>query len=277
MVDLLLPTEEGGGTGALIKRLCGVGSAGVPAFPLEFEHGRAVAVGVEHFEDLTAAPGELGFEAPRPTVVVVGGAAGLDDSQAKALEPLAIGIVEAAAACGAVIVDGGTDAGIMRLVGVARARTGASFPLVGVVVRALAGLPGQPLEGEMAPLDPRHTHFVLVPGATWGEEALWLARVAGVLSVGQPSVTVLVNGGEIAWKDVALSVRAGRRVLTVAGTGRTADALARAVSGEEGDTRAAELVESGLVEAVGPDPLVSAIVERRIVRILSQSGSADVV
>jgi hypothetical protein len=66
-------------------------------------------------------------------------------------------------------------------------------------------------------------------------------------------------------------------VLTVAGTGRTADALARAVSGEEGDTRAAELVESGLVEAVGPDPLVSAMVERRIVRILSQSGSADVV
>lgn len=248
----------------------------MPAFPLEFEHGRGVAVGVEDFEDLTAVPGQLGFEAPLPAVVVVGGAAGLENSQAKALESLAVGIVEAAAACGAVIVDGGTDAGIMRLVGLARARTGASLPLVGVVVRALAGLPGRPLEGEMAPLEPRHTHFVLVPGATWGEEALWLSRVAGVLSVGQPSVTVLVNGGEIAWKDVAFSVRAGRRVLTVAGTGRTADALARAESGEKGDARAAELVESGFVEAVGPDPLVSAMVERRIVHILAQSGSADV-
>ena len=241
---------------------------------LELEHGRAVAV--DGVGDIPAAVGALDLEAPRPAVVVVGGAAGLDDSQAKALESLAVGIVEAAAACGAVIVDGGTDAGIMRLVGLARARTGASLPLVGVVVRALAGLPGRPLEGEMAPLEPRHTHFVLVPGTTWGEEALWLARVAGVLSVGQPSITVLVNGGEIAWKDVALSLRARRRVLTVAGTGRTADALARAVSGEDGHTQAAELVESGLVEAVGPDPLVSAMVERRIVHILAQSGSADV-
>lgn len=246
------------------------------AFPLEFEHGRAVAVGVEFVEGLPAATEKLGFEAPQPVVVVVGGAAGFDDSQAKAFDSLAVGIVEAAAACGAVIIDGGTDSGVMRLVGLARERTGASLPLVGVVVRALAGLPGRPLEAEMVPLEPRHTHFVLVPGSTWGEETLWLARFANVLSVGQPSVTVLVNGGEIAWKDVALSLQAGRRVLTVAGTGRTADALARAVSGEESDARAVELAASGLVEVVGPDPLVSAMVERRIVHILTQSGSADV-
>jgi hypothetical protein len=248
----------------------------VPAFPLEFEHGRAQAVEVERFEDLPAAIGELGFGPPQPAVAVVGGAAGLDDAQAKTLESLAVVIAEAAAACGAVIVDGGTDAGIMRLVGLARAKTGGSVPLVGVVVRELAGLPGRPLEGEMAPLEPRHTHFVLVPGSMWGEEALWLARTAGVLSMGFPSVTVLVNGGEISWTDVAMSVRAGRRVLTVAGTGRTADVLAKAVTGQPDDARAAELVESGLVEAVGPDPLVSADLERKILQILTQSGDADV-
>jgi len=247
----------------------------VPAFPLEFEHGRAVAVAVEQIDDLPAVTRELGFEAHRPAVVVVGGASGLDDAQAKTLESLAAGIVEAAESCGAVIVDGGTDAGIMRLVGRARAETGSSTPLVGVVVRALAGLPGGPLDGEMAPLEPGHTHFVLVPGTTWGEEALWLALVAGVLSVGRPSVTVLVNGGEIAWTDVAMSLRVKRRVLTIAGTGRTADVLAKAVAGPSDDARAAELVESGLVEAVGPDPLVSENLERKIVQILTQSGDAD--
>lgn len=246
------------------------------AFPLDFEHGTAAAIEVEHFEDLAGAKVALGLAGEQPVVVVVGGAAGLDEAQARTLESLAVGIVEAATACGAAIVDGGTDAGIMRLVGRARAQTGSSAPLVGVVVRALAGLPGHPLEGEMAPLEPGHTHFVLVPGSMWGEEVLWLARVAGVLADGRPSVTVLVNGGEIAWTDVAMSVRAGRRVLTVAGTGRTADALADVVAGQPGDERASELVGTGLVEAVGPDPFVSAAVERRIVGILRDSGSADV-
>lgn len=248
----------------------------MPAFPLEFEHGRAVAIEVAQVENLPAAMAELGLEAPQPVVVVVGGASGLDDAQAKALESLAVGIVEAAAACGAAIVDGGTDAGIMRLVGLARAKTGGSMPLVGVVVRALARLPGEPLQGEMAPLEPRHTHFVLVPGSMWGEEARWIARVARVVSGDSTSVTVLVNGGEIAFVDVAESVRGGRRVVTVAGTGRTADALADALAGLPSDARAEELAATGLVEAVGPDPLVSAAVERRIVHILTQSGSADV-
>src|SRR5262249_31705659 len=92
------------------RRSSGVGSAGVPAFPVKFEHGRAVAIEVAQVENLPAAMAELGLGAPQPVVVVVGGASGLDDVQAKSLESLAVGIVDAAAACGAAIVDGGTDA-----------------------------------------------------------------------------------------------------------------------------------------------------------------------
>ena len=127
----------------------------------------------------------------------------------------------------------------------------------------------------MAPLDSGHTHFVLVPGSTWGEEAPWIARVAGAVAGGRPSVTVLVNGGEIAWTDVAESLRARRLVLAVAGTGRTADALAEATAGRPSDPRAARLVATGLVEAVGPGASVAAMVERKIVDILTNSGSAD--
>ncbi len=244
------------------------------AFPVEFEAGRSVAVSVDDADDALAAISALGLATPRPTVVVVGGADGLDNAAAQLLESLAVGVVEAAAACGATIVDGGTDSGVMRLVGLARAKTGGSMPLVGVVVRALASLPDQPLGGSNTPLEPRHTHFVLVPGSTWGEEAPWIARVAEAVAGSLRSVTVLVNGGEIAWTDVAESVRMGRRVLTVAGTGRTADALAEAVAGQPGDERAARLVASGLVEAVGCGPDVAAVLKRRIVRILTDSAAA---
>ena len=247
----------------------------VSPFVLELEHGRAAAVGVEHARDLGRATGALELGAPRPVVVVVGGAAGLDDGEIAGLELLAAGIVRASAACGAAIVDGGTDAGVMRLVGLAGAAAGTPVPLVGVVVRALAGLPDRPAVGSMAALEPRHTHFVLVPGSSWGDEAPWIARVAGEIAAGRPSVTVLVNGGEIAWTDVAESLRAGRPVLAVAGTGRTADALAAAVAGRPADARAAALVRAGRIEAIGPGAGAEEALERRIGDILVGSASVD--
>jgi hypothetical protein len=242
---------------------------------LELGSGRtAVAIGVERAEDVAAAVGTLGLATPRPTLVVVGGAAGLDDSELAGLAPLADGLVRAAARVGATIVDGGTDAGVMRLVGRAHAKAGADVPLVGVVVQALAGLPGKPVVPPMAALEPRHTHFVLVPGSSWGDEAPWIARIAGAVAGDLPSVAALVNGGEIAWTDVAQSIAAGRRVLAVAGTGGTADALAAAAAGKPADDRAAALVRTGLVEAVAPgdDPLPS--LQERVEEILGRAGPA---
>jgi hypothetical protein len=212
-------------------------------------------------EDVGEVVAALELAAPRPVVVVVGGAAGLDAEDAD-LDALGAGIARAAQRCGAVIVDGGTDSGVMRLVGRA---ADARFPVVGVVVRALAA---------ETPLEPHHTHFVLVPGTTWGEEAPWIARVATAVAGPRPSVTVLVNGGEIAWTDVAESVAAGRPVLAVAGTGRTADALVAALADGPQDDRAARLVATGLVLAVGSGAGLSDLVERRIEQFLLPGGSA---
>jgi hypothetical protein len=230
---------------------------------------------LESRDDLAAAVAALDVASPRPSVVVVGGAAGLGDAAGEVAEPVAAAVVRAAATCEAVLVDGGTDAGIMRLVGRALAAAGAPVPLVGVVVRELAALPGQPVVEPMAALEPAHTHFVLVPGSSWGEEAPWIARIAGAVAVGRRSVTVLVNGGEIAWTDVAESVEAGRPVLVVAGTGRTADELAEAAAGRPRDDRAAALVATGLVEAVGPGPSAAGTLERRIEQVLMATGAAD--
>jgi hypothetical protein len=71
-----------------------------------------------------------------------------------------------------------------------------------------------------------------------------------VLAEKSPSVTVLVNGGETAWKDVSESIEAGRPVLAIAGSGRAADTLTDALRGEVTDGRARELAASGLVQAV---------------------------
>jgi hypothetical protein len=176
----------------------------------------------------------------RPCLAVVGGADGLAPDEVAELERLFTNdLAPLAASIGAVAVDGGTDSGVMRAMGRARARTGDSFPLVGVVPEALAH-----------DLEPNHSHFVLVPGSDWGDGAPWLAGVATSLADGHTSATLLVNGGEVSWADAEASVAAGRPVVALAGSGRAADALAAAVGGTPPDERAARLARSGLVEIV---------------------------
>jgi SLOG in TRPM, prokaryote len=77
-------------------------------------------------------------------------------------------------------------------------------------------------------------------------------------------VTVLVNGGTIAWQDVAASVDAGRAVIVADGSGRTADLLAAATRDEASDARATALVQSGAVRAIDaadPQALASVAAE----------------
>ena len=119
---------------------------------------------------------------------------------------------------------------------------------------------------DAVPLDAHHTHFVLVPGAEWGAESPWIAQVGTELAGGLPSVTVLVNGGEIAYADVEHSLRAGRPVLAIAGSGRTADELSSAVRGVPADERAVRLAASGLVRAVDSGDLRT--LERALAAVL---------
>ena len=216
--------------------------------------GAAVALEVTDVEDLPSAVGVLGLQPPRPTVVVVGGAGGLDEADIDRLRPIFFsGIVPELERHRAAVVDGGTLAGVMRLCGETRASLEASFPLVGVVAAGTVQLPGRPAPPDGAVLEPHHSHFLIVPGDEWGAEAPWIAHTASVLAGSSPSVTVLVNGGQIAYDDVERSVQAGRRVVVVAGSGRTADALAGAVDGAQSDERAQAVAASGLISSVPAD------------------------
>jgi len=224
-------------------------------FNLTFSNGQtARAIQVQHGADLSTALGKIGLHESRPVLVAIGGASHLSDANLAQLRSLFVEILAPLAEIlGLTVVDGGTDAGIMRLMGLARTETGATFPLIGVAPASKVALPDEILSfPNRTLLEPHHTHFVLVPGSNWGDESPWLARVASVLADRAPSVTVLINGGEIAWKDVSENVKVGRPVIVLVGSGRTADTLALALCGEASEERAREIAASGSVQAVDP-------------------------
>jgi hypothetical protein len=214
-----------------------------------------LGVQVSEATELTAAMEALGLHPPRPTVVVVGGAASLEKTGIDGLRPVfATGITPVMQRYGAVGVDGGTPFGVMRLFGEARAAAVPAFPLIGVVAAGTVQLPrGQAFAHAETVLEAHHTYFVIVPGDNWGDEAPWIARTATILAGAAPSITVLIGGGQIAYADVRHSVEAGRRIVVVAGSGGTADGLADALAGAPADDRAAALIGSGLIRVVRQD------------------------
>lgn len=190
---------------------------------------------------------------PQPTLVLVGGASGLDDDCQTQVDTLFADVLAPLAQdLGLCVVDGGTNAGVMRLMGRARAYIGGTFPLVGVAPDPLVNLPDRPVtHSDACYLEPNHTHCFLVPGEQWGDESVPLAQVATHCAQGAPTLTLLVNGGNVAWQDAQASMGQGRRILVMADSGRTADAIAAALNGDpQIDARARPLLDSGLLSTL---------------------------
>lgn len=238
------------------------------------EGSTALAFRPDAISNLDGILPSIGPQRPRPVIVVIGGASQLQQYHIAKLRSLFIQVLAPLAeSLGAIVVDGGTDAGVMQMMGCARQETRASFPLVGVLPEGNAILPGLPSPSEeAAPLEPNHTHFALVPGNQWGDESPWIAEIATVLAQGAPSVTILINGGEVTWKDAAASVEAERTIIAVSGSGRAADNLVAALNGTVTDDRARAIVSSGLLQAV--DLENARALESQIRQVLSASASS---
>lgn len=208
----------------------------------------AQAVVVDQKAALPGAIATLGLQGSRPVLVIVGGASNLDPDDYKRLENLfEESLAPLAEELGMVVVDGGTDVGVMQLMGRARAKLGATFPLVGVTPLSKAKVP-QNSNPNAKPLEPNHTHFILVPGSEWGDESPWIADVATALSGRSPSVTILLNGGNASIVDIRASIADGRPVVVIAGSGRLADELATAIRHPGGSVRPelSPVIEKGL-------------------------------
>lgn len=165
--------------------------------------GAIVAIATN--DDLSAVLAEWGLAVGRPVLVLVGGASKLSEADYRQVKQLFDdALAPIAQKYQASVVDGGTDAGVMQLMGRARQAITGSFPLVGVSTIGLSILPNQVDSlPDAAPLEPNHSHFLLVPGSNWGDESRWIAETATHLASGAPSVTVLINGGEVAGRCAA--------------------------------------------------------------------------
>lgn len=167
---------------------------------------------------------------PFATVILLaGGAAFMEQSEKAHLQALFTeGIASAASAQDAVIIDGGTESGVMALMGQGVAQQEQKPPLLGVSPEGKVSYPGKVDVGEESgPLDPNHSHFVLVETDEWGGETAMMYALGQFLAAGRPSVAVLVNGGGIARNEVLYNVRQRRPIIVIEGSGRLADDIAR--------------------------------------------------
>jgi hypothetical protein len=212
-------------------------------------------VKVSLVNDMTHLPqslAEMGLAETRMTLVIVGGASGLDNDQQTQLDGLFDRVLAPLAEERPLyVVDGGTDAGVMRLMGQARTAIKGTFPLIGVAPQDLVNLPDRPVDHpDASTLEPNHTHCLLVPGQKWGDESPWISEIATHLSGGYESMTILINGGSVTVQDAYASVKAGREIVIIAGTGRVADDIVQALrykvlEGKTvGDPRIMELVDA---------------------------------
>ncbi|MGB7440062.1 MAG: hypothetical protein WA919_03265 [Coleofasciculaceae cyanobacterium] len=207
---------------------------------ITFKNGQtALATKIDTAAELSSRLRQISLCSPRPVLVIVGGASKMSEESLKRLESLFTEVLAPVAEkLGAFVLDGGTDAGVMQMMGKARTQTNGTFPLVGIAPVGKVLIPDQDFfsSGEIE-LEPNHTHFLLIPGSTWGDESPWISQVATTLAGNAPSLTVLANGGEVSLVDVSESIKAERPLVILAGSGRLADEITRVVRYPEQQAR----------------------------------------
>lgn len=187
-----------------------------------------------------------GLHSPQPTLVLVGGAGGMSEALiAQTMAFFREFVAPFVIQNGLTVVDGGTDSGIMRAIGLARVEHRATFPLIGVAVRKI-------IEENPEYIEHNHSHLLLVPGSDWGDEVDILSKTATALSGDAPSLTLMFNGGQITWRDAEASINQKRMVLVAEGSGRTADDISQTQTGEKFEPRALKLLTSGLIRIENP-------------------------
>jgi hypothetical protein len=196
-----------------------------------FHEEQALCVFPDNLADLGRTISTLDLKDGYPVIVLIGG--DIQERQATITSTAIQTLAKVAEETSALVICGGTDMGVMAEIGQARKQNGYKFPLVGITLKALVTWPGGPHSARFLwwgkkrwELAEHYTHFILVPGSEFGDESPWIVDAATILSKGHRSVTVLINGGNVSRKDIELSVKSGRPVIAMGGTGRLANDLA---------------------------------------------------
>jgi hypothetical protein len=222
---------------------------------IQFASNQAVCAFPESMEDLPQAIDRLNIKDHYPVIVLIGG--NIPKQHRSATHTGLRAVAKAAEETGALVISGGTDMGIMALIGQIKAENDYHFSLLGVTVEKLATWPDGPRSwkflrwgNERWPLAKHYSYFILVPGKNFGDESPWIINIAAQLSQEKRSVTILVNGGAISSKDIQLSLDYDRPVVVLAGTGRLADELAVKPNKPEILKTVPALDEQAVIEAI---------------------------
>jgi hypothetical protein len=238
-----------------------------------FPEEQAACVFPNQPADLERTISTLGLKEGYPVIVLIGG--DIQEKQATVTSAAIQTLAKVAEETRALVICGGTDMGVMAEIGLTRKQNEYKFPLVGITLKALVTWPGGPHNRHFLwwgkkrwELAPHYSHFILVPGSEFGDESPWIVEAATILSKDHRSVTILINGGNVSRKDIELSVKNGRPVIALGGTGRLANELASeprqnliTIIPGNADDRVAEAVRAAIsgVEQSAPAPaLVSA-------------------
>jgi hypothetical protein len=140
------------------------------------------------------------------------------------------------------LVTGGTDAGIFSLLGEGLAKWGRQAPCLGVTPSAPVTWPGRS-QGE-TPLEPHHSHFIVVDGKDWGDETQTMYSVVQALSQDCSSIAVFAGGGNVTLSEMRTNVEQGREMILIAGSGRSTDAVLDIHAGSASSVQALQDIAS---------------------------------
>lgn len=241
-------------------------------FPVVFDNGHAArAIRIKPHTDPVVCLRMLGFDRMRPVIFISGGASNMTEDDKALTRSIIAGIARFAEERQAVVIDGGTESGIMKMVGDTRGELNYAFSLIGVSPLGKVSFPGYKNPDEEAFLEDSHSHFVLVDGPEWGDESHMIVNLTHAMcGDGRlPRVGILINGGQIAMHDVYLATTTSSKVsiIVLEGSGRAADEIATAHRTGQTDQKVVQaILDGGDIEIVktadGPDAMLKMLVKK---------------
>jgi len=248
----------------------------LPVEEIQFLNGHTARM--VYAEDETSAEDiihSLEIEKPGNVIFIAGGAGNLDEeNKPRLMQLFSRAIATIAVEHKTLLVDGGTDSGIMSLAGLAFADRGRINDLLGVAPAEMISYPGKP-EGEKKaetfPLEPNHSHFILVKKENFGGEKDTLFKILNYFAADRQVIMILVNGGVLSKFEVLNSVRMGIPIIVLEDSGRLADEIAglkRKKPKFIEDPVIAEIIEEGNIHLIKTDTDVPRF-KRLLQRLLS--------
>lgn len=190
---------------------------------------------------------------PPAVIVLNGGTAQLESELQQQLAlVLQEGLAQFAAQEQITLITGGTEAGIFSLLGQGLEKWEHKAPCIGVCVDNLVAWQ-PPLRNltdndKRVPLEPHHSHFILVTGNHWGDELKMMSDLSEYLSQQCPLITIFAGGGEMTLHEMQNAVANNRQMILLKGSGRITDNVLAAQRGEQiEDERLQAIAQQGQI------------------------------